>query len=410
LPDRWEALHRFGIELYVWGNPVRRLLSKQETVSTMASSPASQNLVLLGIGHTNADFVRRWIDDPISGCRLTCVSRYATATYSGMLPGVLGGQAREEEMKIDLRALARRARAELVIGDVSGLNLETRQLVFADRTPIPFDALSIGVGSMPACWDQHRHSRLLVPIKPMQTFLQRLEERLAACEGGRPLRISIVGGGVAGVEVAFCLDQHCRRAPGKREVSIEILTSGDRVAEGMRDRSARRIVALLNRRGIAIRYGHRVVEVGDSSLTTDDGVQHESDCVIWMTGAAPPAVLGRLGLATDDRGFIATKSTLQAISDQRIFAVGDCGTVLDTPFPKAGVYAVRESPILWHNLRAVAAGQSLIEFRPQPDFLKLLNTGDEKALLEYGRVTCHARWCRWLKRWIDRRFVEAFHV
>ena len=48
------------------------------------------------------------------------------------------------------------------------------------------------------------------------------------------------------------------------------------------------------------------------------------------------------------------------------------------------------------------------EFIPQQDFLKILNTGQGKALLEYHGWTFHARWCWWLKRWIDKSFVRQY--
>jgi len=50
------------------------------------------DVVLLGVGHTNAHVLRMWRMEPIRGARLTCVSNSPVATYSGMLPGVLAGQ------------------------------------------------------------------------------------------------------------------------------------------------------------------------------------------------------------------------------------------------------------------------------------------------------------------------------
>ena len=371
----------------------------------------SKNIVLLGIGHTNAHVVQQWARDPIAGYKLICISRFPTAAYSGMLPGTLGGQFSNGEMRIDLRALATRAGADLVLADTNGLDLETGEIQFTDRNPIQFDVLSAGVGSMPAGWQQHRPSPLLVPVKPMQTFLSRLHSHLLGAErtgGEEPLRVAIVGGGVASVEIALCLQQQCEKRRPRLEVAIEIFTSGDHIAEGMRGRSVRRLEELLTHRGIAIRPGHRVTEVGQADIATEDGRRHRSDCVIWATGASAPPVLGRLGLRTDERGFLATSNTLQSLSDPRVFAVGDSGTIIRSPAPKAGVYAVRQSPILWHNLRALVDGGQLRTFTPQQDFLKLLNTGDGKVLLEYGWLTIHARWCWLLKTWIDKRFVRKF--
>lgn len=408
-----------------------------------------RHLVLLGIGHTNAHIVKQWETDPIPDCKLTCISKFPTATYSGMLPGTLGLQFDDDEMRIDLADLCQRSGAELILADTSGLDLDTGQVHFEDHESIAFDALSIGVGSTPAGWESHKDAKSLVPIKPMQTFLQRLAYRLnqvrqrisepdnektifcepKALASGIPnvafsatepaasavgsihspaIKVAIVGGGVASVEIALCLKQQCEKRNIASDFSIAIFTSSDTVAEGMKPRSVKRIEQILKSRSVHITPGHRVTDVGDDFITTEDGSRHEADVVIWATGAAAPPVLGQLGLETDDRGFIATSKTLQSLSDPRIFAVGDSGTILESPCPKAGVYAVRQCPILWHNLRAFFDGGSMKTFDPQSDFLKLLNTGDGKALLQYRFLTTHARWCWHLKTWIDKRFVTEF--
>src|SRR2546422_7196282 len=60
--------------------------------STMQSDLPRHEVVLLGMGHTNAHVLRMWRMRPLPETRLTCVSDCDTATYSGMLPGVLAGQ------------------------------------------------------------------------------------------------------------------------------------------------------------------------------------------------------------------------------------------------------------------------------------------------------------------------------
>lgn len=378
----------------------------------MRSMANQKNLVLLGVGHTNAHIVHEWATQPIEGYRLICISKFATATYSGMLPGTLGEQFAENEMQIQLAPLVQRAGAELLIADVNGLDLNARQVTFSDHDPLDFDLLSIGVGSMPAGWDTHS-SPLVVPIKPMQTFLQRLDQRIqcaAASHAQAPLRIAIVGGGVAGIEIAFCLQQRLQDPALSRDSVVEIFTSSRRVADGMRTKSVRRIETLLQTRGIKVHPSCRVTSVSSDALITDDGQRHEFDGVIWATGAGAPPVLSKLGLQTDDRGFIATSKTLQSLSDPRIFAVGDSGTIVDSPCPKAGVYAVRQCPVIWHNLNAFPSDKPLVHFEPQKDFLKLLNTGDGKALLEYRRFTVHAGWCWNLKTWIDKRFISTYQL
>ena len=108
-----------------------------------------KDVVLLGIGHTNAHILRMWRMKPIPDARLTCISNFSIATYSGMLPGVLAGQYPPERMEIDLARLCAAAGARLIVAEVKGLDIEARELLFEDRPPLRFDVLSIGVGSVP---------------------------------------------------------------------------------------------------------------------------------------------------------------------------------------------------------------------------------------------------------------------
>jgi hypothetical protein len=76
--------------------------------------------------------------------------------------------------------------------------------------------------------------------------------------------------------------------------------------------------------------------------------------------------------------------------------------------PKAGVYAVREAPILWHSLLAALRSGPVPRYRPQRGFLSLLNTADGRALLSYKGLISHSRWAWGLKDWIDRRFMVRY--
>jgi selenide,water dikinase len=108
---------------------------------------------------------------------------------------------------------------------------------------------------------------------------------------------------------------------------------------------------------------------------------------------------------------VRTRSTLQVEGEDDLFAVGDCATLDEFPeTPKAGVYAVRQGPVLMRNLRARAAGSALETYRPQSDFLTLLNLGDGIALgAKWGR-SFEGRWVMWLKDRIDRSFMRRFQT
>lgn len=378
----------------------------------MTSLPSS-DLVLLGVGHTNAHVLRMWKMRPIPGVRLTCVSNFPVATYSGMLPGVLGGLYPPDRMEIDLVRLCASAGARLIVDEVTSLDAELRQLQFADRAPLAFDVLVIGIGSMPTfdgvtVADASR----LVTIKPMQSFLARLEEAIARAlrSSTSPPRLAVVGGGAGGVEVAFGLPARVEAAAGDEARGVEVvLYSGDtRLRPGSADATARRVARALARRNIRLETGRAVTRVEGRRLTFTDGSQADADVIVWATGAAPPPLVAALGLPTDARGFLRTSDTLQTPTGAPIFVVGDTATIDGAPAPKAGVYAVRQGPVLLDNIERLLGRRSLRRYRPQRGFLKLLNTGDGRAIGEWKGVTFEGRWVWRLKDAIDGPFMARY--
>lgn len=369
----------------------------------------SQHVVLLGIGHTNAHVLRMWAMNPIKDASLTCISDYPVATYSGMLPAVLAGQHPREAMEIDLVRLCSSVGARLICDPVAGIDRQRREVCFADRPPVPYDALSIGIGSVPTVSGLDEGQDLVVKIKPMQSFLQRLEAAIAACDDNsdRPIRFLIVGGGVAGTEIAFCLSPFVEQVSGRKH-SIGVVSRSERWLPEVVDSTRRRITDQMKRRGITITTGRRVTRVGQRVVDLDDGTSIEADVVIWATGAVAPDALDRFGLPLDDRGFLTTDATLRSTSGDPIFAVGDTGTIVQEPLPKAGVYAVRQGPILWENIQHLLQSRPLREYEPQRSFLKLINQGDGTAVGQWKGLSFSGDWVMRMKDRIDIRFMEKY--
>lgn len=377
----------------------------------MNSSLPHRDIVLLGAGHTHAHVLRMWRMSPSADTRLTCVTDFSLATYSGMLPGTLAGLYPAQRMQIDLVRFCAAAGVRLLRARVSGLDLARRQLLLEDRPPLPFDVLSIGIGSTPRVDGVSDDEGRLLRIKPMQTFLERLDERLSAwrARGARgPLRVAVVGAGAGGIEITFCLPAHVRAVCDGGDCALTLVDRNPELLRGAPAKTIRLVRAELSRRGVKLLLGQGVRSVRQGSLTLADGSVVETDLVLWATSAAAPALLSRLELPTDEEGFLLTRPTLQTVADAPVFAVGDAGTSQEYPHAKAGVYAVRQGPVLWNNLRAFLRGEPLTDYVPQKGFLSLLATGDRRAILSYKGLSLHAAWCWKLKDYIDGRFMDMY--
>ena len=369
-------------------------------------------IVLLGVGHTNSHVLRMWkMGERPPNSQLVCVTDFPIATYSGMMPGVLAGQYPVEHMEIDLVRFAQSAGARLVIGKVTGLDRARQHLEFADRPPLAYDLLSIGIGSRPSMSgiDIASDSALLA-VKPMQTFLKRLQDRIhLLTEKGidRPLKICVVGGGIGSIEIAFALRRRFREQD-MTDPEISLVTSAPHAGRGLLDSTVEKIAKQFQRHSIEVKSGNRVSGVQADRLTLSGGGILEADIVIWATNAVAHDLFKRFDLDKDERGFILTRPTLQSVSDDKIFAVGDSGTIVDANLDKAGVFAVRQGPILTKNLELSIQSRSLERYKPQRNYLKIVNVCDGTAISQHFGRSLHGRAQWWLKNRIDQKFMKMY--
>src|SRR5687768_6680191 len=143
---------------------------------------------------------------PLTGVRVTVVSKDAWTPYSGMLPGYIASHYSFEEAHIDLRPLCRFAGARFIKGEVTGLDFSEKQVLLRDRLGIRFDTLSINIGSTPRAADVPGANTHALAIKPIEKFLEGWRQIVEKASTAR-LRVAVVGGGAGGVELALCCRQ-----------------------------------------------------------------------------------------------------------------------------------------------------------------------------------------------------------
>jgi hypothetical protein len=80
------------------------------------------------------------------------------------------------------------------------------------------------------------------------------------------------------------------------------------------------------------------------------------------------------------------------------------------PLDKVGVYAVREDPVLFHDLLAALDGGRIRRFEPAGDYLLTFNPGDGRAIFWKKQFAVNLRLAFWLKDYVDRRFMRKFRI
>lgn len=365
-----------------------------------------RRLILAGGGHAHVEVLRRMALRPWPPVEAVVVSPARFTPYSGMLPGLIAGDYRFEDAHIDLVPLCRRSGAALIESAVTGLDTVAKTVSLDNGRRLEYDLLSLNIGSSPALDGIPGAERFGIAVKPVAGFL-RDWARLRGEVSGKRLRVAVVGGGAAGVELVLAMQRGL--GEGAR-TDFHLITNTPEILPTHAPRVRRILTRALEQRGITLHCGREVVAARPGELRLDHEGRVAVDEVVWALPASPPAWVSRSGLATDTRGFVAVTPRLQSLSHPNVFAAGDTATILEAPRPKAGVYAVRQGPVLAQNLRALLDGRTPRSYAPQRRALSLLNTGDERAVASYGALALEGAWVwRW-KDWIDRRFMARYRL
>ncbi|TCP62301.1 pyridine nucleotide-disulfide oxidoreductase family protein [Rhodovulum bhavnagarense] len=371
------------------------------------TAPPLRDLVLIGGGHAHALVLRMWGRKPVPGIRLRVINPGPTAPYSGMLPGMVAGHYTRDQLEIAMAPLARHAGAEVILGRAEGIDRTRHVIHVAGHGEVSYDLASLDIGITSDLPDMPGFADHAVPAKPLGAFAEAWEGFVARALGAQGVpRIAVIGAGVAGVELT--LAAHHRLAQAGRVPEITLLDAAPDILRDVRAGARAALMDQVAARGVALRTGARIVRVAPGGVMLAGGEAIHADLVIGAAGTRPQGWLTETGLDLV-KGFVSVDRFLRATNDPAIYAAGDCAHLSHAPRPKAGVYAVREAPILYHNLRAELTGGRRRPYQPQRDYLKLISMGGKRAAADRLPLRIEGAWVwRWKDR-IDRGFMRQFH-
>ena len=380
------------------------------------TQPILKDVVLVGAGHAHVAVLRMFGMKPIPGVRFTLISRELHTPYSGMLPGLVAGLYGFDDAHIDSGPLARFAAARLYQDEAVDLDLAGRRVICRHRPPVPYDVLSLNIGSTPNTAGVPGASEHAIPVKPIDGFLDRFEAlKRRVLERRGHARIALVGAGAGGVELLLSVERRLRREVSlagfdAAALSFVLISDVAEILPSFPSAFRDRFQNILAARGIAVVTGTPVGRLEAGRLILDGHAPVEADEILWTTQAAPARWLAATGLPVDDLGFLVVDEFLRVAGRDDVFAAGDTIAFAPRALPKSGVYAVRAGPVLADNIRRSLQGRPLRPFRPQRDALYLVSTGERYALGTRNGLVVEGAWVwRW-KDWIDRRFMAKFNA
>ncbi len=359
--------------------------------------------LLVGGGHAHVSLMAHLKKLAGEKSNILMVSQENYQYYSGMASGYLEGIYMENEIRFNLPERCKNHGIRFLKGKVTKIDSKNKKVWIDNKYEVSYNLLSLNIGSeMEKPMDEESHKNQMM-IKPLSNLAHIRTWMLEAKNQGQWV---IVGGGPAGIEIALSIKAGLKKL-GKSEIDLLIIHKYDTILKDFPKKTRQKALKVLKSQGIQIEYKANITKTTEEALTINHDTKIPYDKMIYATGPRSPHLLMKSDLKVDQKGYLLVDGSLKSLSSDSVFGVGDCITFLDNPsIKKAGVYPVRQAPILCQNLVLQKLNKPLKTYKPQSDYLSIMSLGDRKGLLNYKKVSCYGKGAWRLKDTIDRKFIR----
>jgi NADH dehydrogenase FAD-containing subunit len=365
-----------------------------------------KHLVVAGGGHAHMTLLLRLGEFIRKGHRISVVSPSRYQYYSGMGPGMLSGIYEPREIRFNVGRMAEDRGASFIEDRAVRIDPAKRVIFLGSGKDIPYDIATFNTGSQVPAESLDASSAQTVPVKPIINLYQARLGILAALER-RNIAIAVIGGGPAGVEIGANLWRLAQGRPHGAEIT---LVGGRKILADFPGRVRSLALDSLESRNINILEGIRAQSSVNGVVILSNGKTLCCDFVFVAVGVKPSSLFLDSGIPTGKDGGLLVNPFLQSTTYPELFGGGDCISLAGNPLAKVGVYAVRQNPVLLHNLMAALEGGSLIPFRAGGTYMLIMNMGNGTGIFWKKNLVLDGRPAFLLKDFIDRRFMKKFQV
>lgn len=242
---------------------------------------------------------------------------------------------------------------------------------------ISYDKLVIAIGSRSNDFGTPgvaEHCIFLDGSEQAKFFHQRMMELFLkfSNNNAKEVHIAVVGGGATGIELSAELYNIVRHLNsygfGKLDntsLKVTLIEAGDRLLPALPERVSDSAIKELRALGVNVMTNTAVVEAQENRLLTKDGKVIDADLMVWAAGVKAPDIASKFGFETNRLNQIAIKDTLQTLTDETVYVIGDCAFLMQAngkPVPPRAQAAHQMAGICGKNIVAQIEGKPLKPF------------------------------------------------
>jgi NADH:ubiquinone reductase (H+-translocating) len=302
-----------------------------------------RNIVILGGGYGGVAVATHLLAERLpDDCEITLVDRMPYQGLKTEYYALAAGTASDMELRVPY---PNDPRLTVKYGEIEGLDLHSRMVRMTGDEPILYDSLVIALG----CTDKYHgipgaaeHSNSLQSFSSSRITYQQVNDV-------KPYgQITIVGGGLSGVEIAAELRE------SRPDLNIRILDRGPSILSQFPGKAQEYVRSWFHEHNVEMRGNVHIERLERGVLYN----QHEAiltDATIWTAGIQPNAIVQALDLPKDGMGRLLLGDYHQLPSHPEVYVVGDCASI---PFAPSGQAAQAQGAQVAEVIHALLRGET----------------------------------------------------
>jgi NADH dehydrogenase len=299
------------------------------------------HVVIVGAGFGGLGVAEQLAHVPI---RVTLIDRHNYHTFQPLLYQVATSLLNAEDVGAPVRSIFRhQENVNFRLGTLTSINVPAKKIQLEDGVEIDYDYLVLAGGATVNYFGTPGAAEHAFPLYTLMNavrlrnqVIKQFEEadlNPGLIEDGA-LNFVVVGAGPTGVETAGALsdlfynllpnDYHQLATDKARIIIVEM---GKEVLAQFKENLRTYAKEELESRGVEIRLGEAVAEVGPTSIKLKSGEEIKAHTLVWAAGVQANPIALMLGMPQGRGGRVKLNPDLSVPDHPDIFVVGDMGEV-----------------------------------------------------------------------------------
>lgn len=308
-----------------------------------------KNLVILGGGYGGMRMLQRLLPNQLpENVSITLIDRNPYHSIKTEHYALAAGTISDQHIRV---AFPEHPRLKNVYGEITSIDLANKQVILDHQAPVAYDDLVIGLG----CEDKYHN----IPGADVHTFsIQTIDQSRKTYQAlntlGAGATVSIVGGGLSGIELASELIE------SRPDLHVKLFDRGAHILSAFPERLSKFVEDWFDNHTIDIIHHATITKVESNTLYNGDEAVH-SDVIVWTAGIQPSKVIRDMDIETDNQGRAVLTPQHLLPGQDSVFIVGDCASL---PFAPSAQLAEAQAEQIVEVLSKKWANQPLPESFP----------------------------------------------